>query len=250
MKKTALIIGAIIIALIGGYWFLGVKESAPQDPETIAREWIVNNSPTYNFDGYDLALVSERETGDGMGSQFVFEFNSSNRGWGDRTEESLVMIVTPHRMVVEVINGEVVSAVTDGVFSEIDRDFIRNDVDSIGSVIVNVYFVRNGEMFSARRSVSDDRPAPVAALEEIIKGVDQSESDDGLSSKINPNTRIISFVMEGTVAIVDLSAEMKEGLTSADALLAYRQIEETIIQFPIIEEVIVLIEGEEDDIFL
>ena len=119
MKKTIIIIPIVLLLVLGGYWLLPTDKIVLDDPETIAREWILNYSPTYTFDGSDLKLIDRK------GNTFTFEFVSRQGGYGDRTNLMVPQVITPHKMVVVVENNVVIDATTDGIFSETQNKIIQ-----------------------------------------------------------------------------------------------------------------------------
>ena len=91
----------------------------------IAREFIVN-SPTFRFDGLiDTLVLTETITlRCPYCWQFVFEFDSSHSGYGDRAGQVLLKVITHHRVVVTVDNGQVSYAVMDGRWHMIEQELI------------------------------------------------------------------------------------------------------------------------------
>jgi len=89
----------------------------------IAQEFI-KSSPTFSFDGIEetlsLELVAIRES---FPEQYVIEadFDSLHGGYGDRTDEMVIQVITPHTMNLVVINGEVTSAILDGKWDELNQ---------------------------------------------------------------------------------------------------------------------------------
>ncbi len=89
----------------------------------IAQEFI-KSSPTFVFDGieetFSLELIAIRES---FPEQYVIEadFDSLHGGYGDRTDEMVIQVITPHSMNLVVINGEVTSAMLDGKWDELNQ---------------------------------------------------------------------------------------------------------------------------------
>jgi len=89
----------------------------------IAEEFI-KSSATFAFDGIEetlsLELVAIRES---FPEQYVIEadFDSLHGGYGDRTDEMVIQVITPHSMNLVVINGEVTSALLDGKWDELNQ---------------------------------------------------------------------------------------------------------------------------------
>jgi hypothetical protein len=89
-----------------------LKQVTQEESKQIAKTF-VENSATYKFDGFDLEFNGTVVLRCPYCWQFVFEFQSRAAGYGDRTGKMLAQIITPHRAVVTVIEGEVTSAVLD-----------------------------------------------------------------------------------------------------------------------------------------
>jgi len=89
----------------------------------IAQQFI-KSSPTFAFDVIEetlsLELVAIRES---FPEQFVMEadFDSLHGGYGDRTDEMVIQVITPHTMNLVVINGEITSAILDGKWDELNQ---------------------------------------------------------------------------------------------------------------------------------
>ena len=96
----------------------------------IAKHFIMN-APTYAFDGIDGTLQLVQTTSlESWPVQYIviLSFESSHAGYGDRTGEALAQVVTTHVATVKVVNGEVVQAVIDDIWNELDqRDHCFND---------------------------------------------------------------------------------------------------------------------------
>ena len=89
----------------------------------IAKHFIMN-SPTYAFDGIDGSMLLIQTTSlESWPVQYIviFSFESSHAGYGDRSSEVLAQVVTTHVVTVKVVNGEVVQAVIDDIWNELDQ---------------------------------------------------------------------------------------------------------------------------------
>jgi germination protein M len=75
----------------------------------------------------------------------------------------------------------------------------------LGATNVGVYFVRDGKLGFAQRSVAATPGIATATLEELLAGPTNEEQDAGLSSDIPPNTKIVSLEVKDDQAIVALS---------------------------------------------
>lgn len=94
---------------------VSTQPMAPEDMQVIAEE-LVRISDTFLFDGIEesLKLVSVQAGPQPDSWTFTFEFQSRHAGYGDRTDEVLAQVITPHRVVINVEKDEITSAVMDG----------------------------------------------------------------------------------------------------------------------------------------
>ena len=90
-----------------------------------AQSW-VQNAPTYAYDGMNLTLV-EYFVQESYPEQHVITFNFTSRqaGYGDRSDEMTAQVLTDHTIRVTIIEQEVVSAVIDGTWDEINQQEIQ-----------------------------------------------------------------------------------------------------------------------------
>ncbi len=220
-----------------------------ENVQDIARNWIENNSPTYNFDGENLTFVEERGL-DLVGCEncyeVEYEFQSRHAGYGDRTGESLAQAITPHTIVVLVEDGVVVKVVTDGIYDEIAGEFLKDEIT------ISLYFLKvvegQEELVEVERTIPYTVATARAAIEELLKGPLTTEGDD-LSTSINEGVELQSIEIEEGVARVDFNEKLEEGVAGSAWVMAIRnQIEETLKQFESIEEVVISINGETEEI--
>lgn len=101
----------------------GISEVSEEESQEIAEEF-VEDSPTFVFDGIEdsLLLTDTLALQSPYCWQFVFEFDSSHVGYGDRTGLTLAEVITPHQAVVTVEQGEVTDAVLDGEWDMLSQE--------------------------------------------------------------------------------------------------------------------------------
>lgn len=90
-------------------------------------ENFVRNSSTYKFDGSDLEYLETITLRCPFCWEFIFEFKSDYPGYGDRTGKILAQVVTEHRIEVVVEKGNVVKAIIDEKWDELNNKFIAVD---------------------------------------------------------------------------------------------------------------------------
>jgi hypothetical protein len=120
----------VLLALLGIIFSLGCITSEPErgiteaESREIARAF-VENSPTYQFDGFDLVYNQTIVLRCPSCWMFVFEFKSRHAGYGDRTGQVLAQVITPHTAVITVINGTVTGAVLDEQWDMITQTYFQ-----------------------------------------------------------------------------------------------------------------------------
>ncbi len=110
---------------------IGQSGVVTEDKSKLIAKNFVKNSPTYKFDGSDLEYI-ETLYPDTVDCPycwtFVFEFTSGAAGYGDRSDESVNPVITPHEAHVTVENGEVTNAILDLKWDMINQKFLDNEV--------------------------------------------------------------------------------------------------------------------------
>ena len=92
----------------------------------MAKEF-VKTSPTFAFDGMieTLKLVDAKVL-ESFPEQYLItlNFTSTHGGYGDRTNQIVTEALTPHTMLVTIIDGNVTSAVTDDTWDELNHQYV------------------------------------------------------------------------------------------------------------------------------
>ena len=91
------------------------KEVTEANSKEIARAFIENSS-TYQFDGFDLDYQEMYVLRCPYCWMFIFEFTSRHAGYGNRTGQMLAQVITPHTAIVSVEQGEITYATLDGTW--------------------------------------------------------------------------------------------------------------------------------------
>ncbi len=259
MRNLIILVLIAIVGIVLGLMVFGQadREYADhniEDSRDIATNWMETEAPTYVFDGSGLELIEEEEVDSGT-FEFTFNFESSAAGYGDREDEPVAQVITPHTTVVTVKEGEVISAITDDVFSELDGQMIEEEEEPVaedGEETVSVYFmtVEDGQegLTAVERTVSVEG-VELATLEALLEGPYEEERDMGYSSAINEEVEINSLSIEEGVAYVDFSSDLDENIAGSATVMAIRgQIKETLKQFDSIDEVVISVEGETEEV--
>ena len=144
LKKKKLVIPAIIAITIGvmvialmSVFLIPTQTTLTNIPETaqdikrnealgLAQKFIVT-TPTFEFDGdintLDTISIDLMES---VPTSYLikFEFDSANKGFGNREGQDLDEVVTHHQMEIIVSEGSIVSAITDRTWDELNHQFV------------------------------------------------------------------------------------------------------------------------------
>ena len=255
MNKVVLL-GIIVLAAVLAFFVLrdsGEPEVFTQEEsQLIAQTWVETMSPTYTFDGMDLTLVSEEVRVPDVEYEFVFTFDSRAAGYGDRSDEMAAQVITPHEIRVVVTSGVVTSAITDGVYDEMTAQMIEVPTEPT-TMSVQVFFVEVVE--GEERIVARDREVVAteaigrATLEALLAGPTEAELAEGLTTAINDGVVLQDLIIADGVATADFNARLDEGVAGSAMVMAIRgQIEQTLLQFDTVSEVVISVDGETEEI--
>src|SRR5512139_885531 len=116
MKRTTLRIAGMVLLASAVVVFTGSYPPLPdeQTSERVARSYLTNG-PTFRFDGIrtSLTLMAVVKLRIPYGWEYRYRFECSHSGYGDRSKQKLLQVVTPHTARVRVIHGRVVAAIVD-----------------------------------------------------------------------------------------------------------------------------------------
>lgn len=109
---------------------------------------------------------------------------------------------------------------------------------------LSVFFMRNEKVAPVVRSVERTVATGRAAMEELLKGPNETDQDFGMSTAIPEGTELLGLEINNQVATVDLSEEFESGGGSLSMQARLAQVVYTLTQFPTVDSVIFEIEGE------
>jgi len=114
---------ALVLAGLAGCGSGKKEGQSQQQAQRIAQDF-VEAEATFKFDGMieTLKLTETKALSDGY--EFVFEFQSSHAGYGDRTDMVLAQVITLHQDRIVVKQGQVFSAVMDGKWDMMKQQFL------------------------------------------------------------------------------------------------------------------------------
>jgi hypothetical protein len=126
----------VAVALITALFFSGCAKLSNSNPEPfpdlskseqenwrIAKEFALQSS-TYVFDGSNLKLEKTETLKCPYCWSFTFSYASSHGGHGNRTGAILPQVAQKHTLVIITREGNVTSAVVDGVYDELKGQYL------------------------------------------------------------------------------------------------------------------------------
>lgn len=122
-------------------------------------------------------------------------------------------------------------------------------VQSNDMMTLNVYFARGEEMGVAHRTLLRTEAAAQAAMEQLLAGPTAAEQEWGFSTSIPEGSALLGVTIENGIAAVDLSADYEAGGGTFSMTMRLAQVVFTLTQFPTVEAVAFLLEGEPVTVF-
>lgn len=133
-KRTNIGLLIILTVILPGVTIYALMEKdipKSKDPGTLAENYLVK-APTYNFDGIpgSIIITGVHKARTPVPTWLVTSsFRCEHPGYGDRTGKELEHAVTGHSAYLIVQEGEVVSALIDGEWDELNQEYVsRNHV--------------------------------------------------------------------------------------------------------------------------
>lgn len=115
---------------------------------------------------------------------------------------------------------------------------------------VRVYLPRGERLGVASREVPETQGVARAALEQLLAGPTAQEREWGLGTTVPAGTRLLGLTIEGGTARVDLSGGFASGGGSLSARMRLAQLVFTLTQFDSVEQVVLLLDGQQVDTFM
>jgi hypothetical protein len=244
-------IAFFLVILIKPYFFKLVNKLYPrQKTESIAQNWIIKNSPTYKFDGKNLKLqesIALYYPDCPACYKFIFSFESTHLGYGDRSKEETTLADIPHKMVLTVKNGKVTSAITDYKYDEIKKNFLALEKNKVKLYYPNQKLADEIKDVCSPNSIGFvEREIPktdnlvLDTINILIKGdLEISERTNGFYTEFGrPDFKFRGIGFEKGILTLEFSEI--PGFTSGGACrigLLKAQIEKTAKQFPEVKSI-------------
>jgi len=79
------------------------------------------NCPTFRFDEIGNSIVITKVVRSQSASDLGIDFTRAHSGFGDRSGQDLLEVITPHQILITIEDGKVSSAIIDDVWGEVDQ---------------------------------------------------------------------------------------------------------------------------------
>lgn len=125
------------------------------------------------------------------------------------------------------------------------------------TILVKTFFGNNNldpqitcsKVFPVERIITKTQATARAAIEELLKGLTDSEKSQGFFTSINPGVKIQQLTIQNGIAKVDFDETLEKAVGGSCRVSAIRaQITQTLLQFPTVKSVIISINGRTEDI--
>ncbi len=152
-KKLSLVLALMVTGLFPALTIYAWQNKPVEYTEKGAVDlalYYLKNSPTFSFDG--MADSVEVLGVDTLRMPWTWEviisFQCRQAGYGDRTGMMLAQVITPHTMRVVVSEGEVVRAVTDEAYDELnERELPGDDTTAEEAERIALEFLKGSPTF-------------------------------------------------------------------------------------------------------
>jgi len=120
------LLSLVLALLVCGCVQQSSESSYTQEECMQIAEQFIRTAPTYAYDatGDGLVLVGTEQL-NSSAWEIRYEFESRTAGYGNRSGMMVAQVITPHTAVVRVENGDVVYAVYDGKWDELNQKMIE-----------------------------------------------------------------------------------------------------------------------------
>jgi spore germination protein GerM len=257
-KSLIITIGVLIFAL-AAFILLNLEDPGELevDPTEKAEQWVKEEATTFlERGGSELEFQDATEVSDGV-YEVTFNFESTFAGYGEVSDDEMsAQVITPHTIVVTVEDGDVVSAITDDTYDEMEGTLIEEEAEEEEEVVaeespLNLYFVvvEEGQerveaverMFVMEDGVEEE------VVNALLEGPTTEEEEEGYSTAIDSEATLNSFRIEEKTAYLDFSEEL-DASGSAMVMAIREQIEKTLLQFESVDDVVISINGETEEV--
>jgi hypothetical protein len=104
-------------------------------------------------------------------------------------------------------------------------------------------------VYPVSRTVAETAAVGRTSLYTLLKGPTEQEQTIGYENIFSPENSIYSLIISGGVATVDIPSSLIQPLNTCEQKTLHSQIRETLLQFPSISDVQIILDHHPDSIF-
>jgi hypothetical protein len=221
-------IGSVVTGEVSGTWFFEAVfpvNILNRQGETIGNliaeaqdEWMTEDLVPFSFE-FNIEINEEEDV------IIVFE-NANPSGLEEHEDSAEITVRAIPNSIQEMMS--------------LEAYFPNSEMDSTEDC---------SKVFPLNREVPETLAVGRVALEQLVGGLTAQEETEGYFTSINEDVQILSLTVEDGIARADFSRELQDGVAGSCRVMNIRaQIEETLKQFPTVDEVVISIEGQTEDI--
>ncbi|MFH1671160.1 MAG: GerMN domain-containing protein [Candidatus Portnoybacteria bacterium] len=232
-----------------------IQVESPQASDTITSPLVIKGKARgywffeasfpirlYDDNGELLATAIAQAQDDWMTEEFV-PFTAELKFENPKTEKGTLVFEKDNPSGLQENADELKMPIVFGKVSETMKVKVYFNNDRLDPEI------SCNKVFSVERTVPKTQSVGRIALNELLKGVFQSEKDEGFFTNINSGVKIQSLTIENGMAKVDFDEQLEFQVGGSCRVAAIRaQITETLKQFSTVDNVIISINGRTEDI--
>jgi germination protein M len=130
-----------------------------------------------------------------------------------------------------------------------DTETTETETEPSGTQTYRIWLTRGEHLFVVSREGPEAEGVGAEAVKLLLEGPTAEESAAGVGTVIPAGTRFLSLDIEDGTATVDLSSEYESGGGSASMFARLAQVVYTLTEFPTVERVSFMLDGEPVDVF-
>jgi len=202
----------------------------------------------FDDNGFLLGITPVRALGDWMTEDFV-DFTATLSFAVPSTPKGRLVLEKDNPSGLPEHADELIIPVYFGEVPEVSQEFMTVKIFLSDSRFVNEPYFDCSRTMAIERQVPKTQAVARSALEALLRGATQEETNQGFVSNINSGVRIQGLTVEEGIAKADFDEQLEFQVGGSCRVAAIRaQIVETLEQFPTVDSVIVSINGRTEDI--
>jgi germination protein M len=131
----------------------------------------------------------------------------------------------------------------------VPSDTETTETEPSGTQTYRIWLTRREYLFVVTREGPETESVGAEAVKLLLEGPTAAESAAGVGTVIPAGTRFLSLDIENGTATVDLTSEYESGGGSASMFARLAQVVYTLTEFPTVERVSFMLDGEPVDVF-